>query len=185
MKFLIPTLVLLAGTLPAVLASPSPQSRYCLRYPNSRGCKKTTSVASTPTPTTSSISTPTPSGCSAGPFEITSFTWFNSSSNLNCPLASDPDHLCSTGKPPQPPGYGPPDYVSFIVRNAATSRSSPCLYQNPGSVPATGEPGRAGLTKCQTGDQSYIFTFTAGPSNGMGGSATADLSVTDRFSYCK
>lgn len=164
MKFSITTLVLLGGTLPAVLgARPRPT---------------TTTKAST------TQATPTPSACSSGPFEITSFTWFNSSSNLNCPLASDPNYLCYTGKPTQPDGYGPPDYVSFNVRNAATSRSSSCIYQNPGSVPASGEPGRAGITKCSTGDQSFVFNFVAGPSNGMGGSATADLSVADRYVTC-
>jgi hypothetical protein len=191
MKSLITTLVLLGGALPAVFGSPSPQnSRYCSRYPNRKECKTSTTVLPTPTPTpattstTSVIPTPTASGCTGGPFLITSFTWFNSSANLDCPLASDPEGLCLTGKPTQPSGYGPPDYVSFTVQNAATSRSSACIYQNPGSVPATGEPGRAGLTKCSTGDQSFIFTFTAGPSNGMGGSATAELSVTDRFVSC-
>lgn len=128
---------------------------------------------------------PSAPGCNAGSVEITSFTWFNSSSNLNCPLANDPDYLCYTGKPVEPAGYGPPDYVSFTVRNTFTGRSSSCIYQNPGSVPATGEPGRAGITKCSTGDQSFIFNFIAGPSNGMGGSAKAELSVTDRVTSCK
>ncbi len=184
MRFLVPALVILGGSLPAVFGSPSPQnkapsSQHCSRHPKAKECKTTaTSATSTPTP-------PPPPGCDAGPFHITSFTWFNPSSNLNCPLASDPNNLCFTGRDPQPLGYGPPDNVSFNVKNVATSRSSSCIYQNPGSVPDTGEPGRAGLTKCSTGDQTFVFTFNVGPSNGMGGSATADLTVADRQSSCK
>ena len=206
MKFSITTIALLGGTLPIVFSSPFPQSnapssRYCSRYPRRQECKTsfspvisstkvvvtaTSTAVATTTPNTSSIpvSTP-PADCSAGSLQITSFTWFNSSSNLDCPLAVDPEGLCFTGKPVQPAGYGPPDYVSFTVRNTFTSRSSSCIYQNPGSVPDTGEPGRAGTTKCSTGDQTFIFSFTAGASNGMGGSATAGLSVTDRFTNCK
>jgi hypothetical protein len=206
MKFSIITLALLGGTLPVVFSSPSPQnnapsSRYCSRHPHRQECKPSSSLVisstkvattasstavATTTPTTSGTPAPTPpADCSAGSMQITSFTWFNASSNLNCPLAADPEGLCFTGKPVQPAGYGPPDYVSFTVRNTVTSRSSTCIYQNPGSVPASGEPGRAGGTKCSTGDQTFIFTFTAGASNGMGGSATAGLSVTDRVTSCK
>jgi hypothetical protein len=126
-----------------------------------------------------------PPPCKGGPLQITSLTWFNSSTNLNCPLSPDPKGLCLTGRPTKPPGYGPPDYVSFNVKNVATGRSSKCKYQNPGSVPAKGEPGRAGLTKCSTGDQSFTFDFVAGPSNGKGGSVTGRLSVTDRLSRCR
>lgn len=68
--------------------------------------------------------------------------------------------------------------------NKATGRSSTCKYQNPGSVPATGQPGAAGLTKCSTGDQSFIFNFVAVGKNGKGGSKKAKLSVTDRFTRC-
>lgn len=124
-----------------------------------------------------------PPPCKTGPFQITSFRWFNSTNNLNCPDVSDPK-LCFTGRPAQPPGYGPPDYVSFTVKNVGSGRSASCRYQNPGAIPAKGEPGKAGLTKCSIGDQSFIFTFTAGPSNGQGGSATAQLSVTDRQQRC-
>lgn len=205
MKFAIITLALLGGTLPLVFSSPSPQdnalsSRYCSRHPHRRECKKSSLVVSstkvatkatstavaTTTPTTSRTPAPTPpADCSAGSMQITSFTWVNVSSNLNCPLATDPQGLCYTGKPVQPAGYGPPDYVAFTVRNTFTSRSRSCIYQNPGSVPARGEPGRAGTTKCNTGDQTFIFSFTAGASNRRGGSATARLSVTDLLTSCK
>lgn len=150
-----------------------------------------TTTRPTQNATTSSTLTPTsPSDCIAGPFQITSFTWFNSSNNLNCPLDPDPEFLCYTGRPVQPPGYGPPDYVSFTVLNVASDRSASCIYQNPGSVPARGEPGRAAsaFTKCGTGDQTFLFAFTAGPEeNGDdgGGGAAAELSVIDRVSGCE
>jgi hypothetical protein len=201
MKLSTIAILIVGGVLPAVFGSPSPQrdpnSRFCQNHPNRKDCKSsttqlptssTTSATSITSTTSTPSSSPTPPpptpGCNAGPFQITSFTWFNSSNNVNCPLASDPNHLCYTGMPTQPPGYGPPDYVSFHVLNVATGRSRDCYYGNPGSIPDTGEPGRAGLTKCQIADQTFVFDFTAGATNGMGGSATADLSVADRASGC-
>jgi len=66
--------------------------------------------------------------------------WKNASHHLDC----DPhswrtpgnksvqfNHLCYTGMPRQPPGYGPPDTFRVTIEGIG-----PCRQSNPGSVPA-------------------------------------------------
>jgi hypothetical protein len=186
------SLLLQAGHLSLALASainnPPLYDDYCSLHSNNEACKTNEPVRVLPPtkPTKSPKAVQVkPLICPKGKFEITSFTWFNSSHNLNCPRSPDPDCLCCTGRPLQPPGYGPPDYVQFRVRNVATDRSSQCIYQNPGAIPISGDPASPGIKKCSIGDQTFIFSFSAVQKNNKGGSKCADLTITDRTVGCK
>jgi hypothetical protein len=203
------SLLLLAGYLSLALASainnPLLYDDYCSLHSNNEACKTYEPVRVLPPtkPTKSPnpvqvkpLLPPKPTKspeavqvkpliCPKGKFEITSFTWFNSSHNLDCPRSPDPDCLCCTGRPLQPPGYGPPDYVQFKVRNVATHRSSQCIYQNPGAIPISGDPASPGIKKCSIGDQTFIFSFSAVQRNDRGGSKYTDLTITDRTVGCK
>ncbi|KAK7733314.1 hypothetical protein SLS53_008211 [Cytospora paraplurivora] len=109
-----------------------------------------------------------PAACDVIPtWEVTSFSWHNTSDNLDCANESDVPYVCfnstssglvacdgnlgacdecgvygcSTGLPLQPAGYGPPDNVSISI--PSVSGYGGCFESNPQLVHRDGDSNEA------------------------------------------
>jgi hypothetical protein len=81
--------------------------------------------------------------------------WKNATNHLDCgSKAVQFSHLCYTGMPRQPPGYGPPDTFKVTIEGIG-----PCRQSNPGSVPPR-QIG-SGYIRCGSSAPTLFFQGTS------------------------